>query len=71
MAPDFYTSPISSINSGSFPGRPTISTSNVISALPGIRGFPAEAGRPFGPKARLPCKQKLAHAQVRKEIGRK
>jgi len=49
-----YASPINSINSGSFPGSPTISTSKITSAFAGIRGFPAEAGRPLGPNARLP-----------------
>lgn len=49
-----YASPINSINSGSFPGSPTISTSKITSAFAGIRGFPAEAGRPLAPNARLP-----------------
>lgn len=47
-----YSSPIKSINSGSFPGNPTISTSNTTSASPEILGFPAEAGLPLGPNAR-------------------
>ncbi len=53
-SPFVYSSPINSINSGSLPGNPTISTSKIISAFAGIRGFPAEAERPLAPNARLP-----------------
>jgi hypothetical protein len=49
-------SPINSISSTSRPGNPTISTSNSIVALAGMRGFPADAGRPLLPKANSPCR---------------
>ena len=52
--PFVYTSPIMSINSGSFPGKPTISTSNTMVASAWIRGLPAELGRPFLPNAKSP-----------------
>ena len=52
---DYSTSPIKSINSGSFPGNPTISTSKTIVESAGILGLPADAGLPFLPKANSLC----------------